>query len=87
MKQMGFILALAATLLPENELRKLSTVQILALLIEFYSMSFCAAVAILLEGVSRYFPLVVGLIGSQNEPKLSDIKPLLDEALEIKNAK
>lgn len=42
---------------------------------------------ILLEGVSKYNPLIMGLISSQNEPKLSEIKAFLDEAIEIKNVR
>lgn len=49
---------------------------------ESYTLSFCSALAILLGGHSKYYPIVLNLITNQsNEIKIADVKPLLEEAI------
>jgi hypothetical protein len=79
MKRIGIILSSVALLMPESEINKLNSAEIVSLMSEQYPLSLCAALVILREGISKYYNSVLGLIRSNtNEAKLSDIKSILD---------
>jgi hypothetical protein len=85
LREVGLMLAETATLSPMAEIGRLPTVEIVAMMLEGYPVSFCTGVAVLLEGLHKHYGSVMELLrGHLHDCKISETKTLLDEATELR---
>lgn len=90
LKDLGLLVAEAATLVPLPEIAQLNTSEIASMLLEFYSINFATAVLVLLEGLVDYQDSVCGLMNGEKKIgqgglEIRELRSTINEGLEIKS--